>query len=106
MDQAASRGYPAVAADAKPEPVLVFRPHREPDAATVASAALTRDYGVIAPQAITKTFGVPTPARSGRRARVPRSPRAALVVGGVFPRVAEAAEYGHDLGAVAWGHVG
>jgi hypothetical protein len=28
------------------------------------------------------------------------------VVGRVFPWVAEAAEYGHDLGAVAWGHMG
>jgi hypothetical protein len=34
-----------------------------------------------------------------RRSRVP-------VVGRVLPRVAEAAEYRHDLGAVAWGHAG
>lgn len=30
----------------------------------------------------------------------------ALIVRRVFPRVAEAAEYGNNLGTVAWGHVG
>jgi hypothetical protein len=34
----------------------------------------------------------------GPRSRVP-------VVGRVFPRVAEAAKDGYDLGAVVWGHV-
>src|SRR5436190_4609140 len=42
---------------------------------------------------------VPWRTEQTRRSRAP-------VVGRVFPRVAEAAEYGHDLGDVAWGHVG